>query len=70
MVIFSLRDVHGGLQFGFKDGGQVIVPVVLEFTVVNSSELYIYLTARVRGLKMTPKNAFNFRHFVLHFLIT
>ena len=33
MVIFSLRDVHGGLQFGFKDGGQVIVPVVLEFTV-------------------------------------
>ena len=29
-----------------------------------------YLTAHVRGLKMTPKNAFNFRHFVLHFLIT
>ena len=23
-----------------------------------------------KGLKMTPKNAFNFRHFVLHFLIT
>jgi hypothetical protein len=23
---------NGGLQFGFKDGGRVIVPVLLEFT--------------------------------------
>ena len=26
-----------------------------------------YLTANVRGLKMTPKNAFNFRHFEASF---
>ena len=36
LVKLSGRDVHGGLQFGFKDGGQVIVPVVLEFTAVIS----------------------------------
>ena len=35
-----------------------------------NKNLQKYLTAHVRGLKMTPKNAFNFRHFVLHFLIT
>ena len=27
------------------------------------------LTARVRGLKMTHKNGFNFRHLWLHFLV-
>ena len=35
-----------------------------------NKNLQKYLTAHVRGLKMTSKNAFNFRHFVLHFLIT
>ena len=36
----------------------------------TNKNLKKYLTAHVRGLKMTPKKAFNFRHFVLHFLIT
>ena len=35
----------------------------------NKQKFEKNLTAHVKGLKMTPKNAFNFR-FVLHFLIT
>jgi hypothetical protein len=31
-VYFGRRTSNGGLQFGFKDGGRVIVPVLLEFT--------------------------------------
>ena len=42
----------------------------LSATKKPNKNLQKYLTAHVRGLKMTPKNAFNFRHFVLHFLIT
>jgi hypothetical protein len=34
-VYFRRRTSNGGLQFGFKDGGQVIVPVLLEFTGYN-----------------------------------
>jgi hypothetical protein len=30
--VLSGFGLHGGVQFGFKDGGQVIVPVFLEFT--------------------------------------
>ena len=31
-VYFRRRVCNGGLQFGFKHGGRVIVPVFLEFT--------------------------------------
>ena len=31
-VYFRCRTHNGGLQFGFKHGGRVIVPVSLEFT--------------------------------------
>jgi hypothetical protein len=34
-VYFRRRTSNGGLQFGFKDGGRVIVPVLLEFTGLN-----------------------------------
>ena len=34
-VYFRRRVCNGGLQFGFKHGGRVIVPVFLEFTVMN-----------------------------------
>ena len=34
--VISTLGLHGGLQFGFKDGGQVIVPVFLEFTGPNT----------------------------------
>jgi hypothetical protein len=30
--VFCTPYLHGGLQFRFKDGGQVIVPILLEFT--------------------------------------
>jgi hypothetical protein len=30
--VISDFGLHGGLQFGFRDGGRVIVPVLLEFT--------------------------------------
>ena len=42
----------------------------LPATKKSNKNLKKYLTTYVKGLKMTPKNAFNFRHFVLHFLIT
>jgi hypothetical protein len=35
-VYFRRRTSNGGLQFSFKDGGRVIVPVLLEFTVSNT----------------------------------
>ena len=40
-----LVKLSGGLQFGFKDGGQVIVPVFFEFTAcsrepIGNTELY------------------------------
>ena len=34
-VYFRRRVCNGGLQFGFKHGGRVIVPVFLEFTGRN-----------------------------------
>ena len=30
--VISTLYLYGGFQFGFKDGGEVIVPVFLEFT--------------------------------------
>ena len=30
--VMSTFGLHGGLQFGFKDDGRVIVPVFLEIT--------------------------------------
>jgi hypothetical protein len=41
-VYFRRRTSNGGLQFGFKDGGRVIVPVLLEFTG-HTTQLFIVL---------------------------
>jgi hypothetical protein len=34
--VISDFGLHGGLQFGFKDGGRVIVPVLLEITGLST----------------------------------
>ena len=35
VVYFSLHTLSGGLQFGFKHGGEVFLPVYIEFTGVD-----------------------------------
>ena len=44
--VFSTLGLHGGLQFGFKYGGQV-VPVFLEFTgLLCLGHVTFYLAGR------------------------
>jgi hypothetical protein len=52
-VTFGL---HGGLQFGFKDGGRVIVPVLFEFAVCNRNETEShFVIVQLRAVQEHPE---------------